>query len=62
MYAIRSYYEFAELSGINVGTLSGIINGNRPISIGQLDLITDVMSLPEGSFYEMYVDESFASA
>jgi len=54
-------HQFAERSGINVGTLSGIINGNRPISIGQLDVITDVMGLPEGSFYEMYADESFAS-
>lgn len=55
-------HQFAELSGINVGTLSGIINGNRPISIGQLDLITEIMGLPEGSYYEMYVDESFASS
>ncbi|GGF97901.1 helix-turn-helix domain-containing protein [Paenibacillus aceti] len=55
-------HQFAETSGINVGTLSGIINGNRPISIGQLDLITEIMGLPEGSYYEMYVDESFASS
>lgn len=53
---------FAEKSGVNAGTLSGILNGNRPIAIGQLDRITHAMSLPEGSLYEMFVDECFISS
>ncbi len=52
-------HQFAELSGVNVGTLSGIINGNRSISVGQLDRITTAMGLPEGGFYDLYVDECF---
>lgn len=55
-------HQFAELSGVNVGTLSGIINGNRSIAIGQLDRITTSMGFPEGYFYELYVDECFNSA
>lgn len=53
---------FAEKSGVNAGTLSGILNGNRSIAIGQLDRITHAMGLPEGSLYEMFVDECFISA
>lgn len=53
---------FAEKSGVNAGTLSGILNGNRPIAIGQLDRITHAMGLPEGSLYEMFVDECFISS
>ncbi|MFD3262255.1 XRE family transcriptional regulator [Paenibacillus lentus] len=53
---------FAEKSGVNAGTLSGILNGNRPIAIGQLDRLTHAMGLPEGSLYELFVDECFISA
>ncbi|WP_246061473.1 helix-turn-helix domain-containing protein [Paenibacillus oralis] len=52
-------HRFAEVSGVNVGTLSGIINGNRPIAVGQLDRITKAMGLSEGYFYDLYVDECF---
>lgn len=51
--------QFSELSGVNVGTLSGILNGNRPIALGQLDRITMAMGLSEGYFYDLYVDECF---
>lgn len=54
-------HRFSESAGVNVGTLSGIINGNRPIAIGQLDRITAAMGLPEGHFYELYADECFTS-
>lgn len=50
-------HQFAELAEVNVGTLSGIISGNRPISVGQLDRITTVMGFPEGHFYDLYVNE-----
>ncbi|MNO49319.1 hypothetical protein D3C76_396670 [compost metagenome] len=52
-------HHFAGTSGINAGTLSGILNGNRPIAIGQLDRMTCAMGLPEGSLYDLYVDEFF---
>lgn len=48
---------FAEISGVNSGTLSNILNGNRPISMQQLDRITLGMGLEEGFFYELYIDE-----
>ncbi|GAB6930322.1 hypothetical protein JCM10914A_43050 [Paenibacillus sp. JCM 10914] len=49
--------QFAQHSGLNSGTLSAIINGVRPISMHQLDQITMGMELPEGSYYEQYIDE-----
>ncbi|WP_339313221.1 helix-turn-helix transcriptional regulator [Paenibacillus sp. FSL M7-0896] len=49
--------QFAGISGVNSGTLSSIINGNRPIAMQQLDRITAGMGLPEGTFYELYIDE-----
>lgn len=51
--------QFSELTQINCGTLSGIINGHRPIVMRQLDRITAGMGLPEGYFYELYIDECF---
>ncbi|MGE7822800.1 helix-turn-helix domain-containing protein [Paenibacillus sp. NPDC093718] len=50
--------QFARLSGINSGTLSNILNGNRPMSMHQLDRITEGMGLEEGYFYELYITES----
>lgn len=49
--------QFAGVSGVNSGTLSSIINGNRPIAMQQLDRITSGMGLAEGAFYELYIDE-----
>lgn len=51
--------QFAEVSGVNSGTISNIVNGNRPVAMQQLDRITEGMGLAEGSFYELYVDECF---
>ena len=51
--------QFAEVSGVNSGTISNILNGNRPVAMKQLDRITEGMGLAEGSFYELYVDECF---
>ncbi|WHX49505.1 helix-turn-helix transcriptional regulator [Paenibacillus woosongensis] len=50
---------FSEQSGINVGTLSRIVNGNRPISMEQLDRLTSGMGLEEGTLYDLFVDEFF---
>lgn len=48
--------KFAARSGMNSGTLSNVIQGHRPIAMQQLDRITLAMNLPEGYFYELYVD------
>jgi len=53
---------FSEMSGINSGTLSNILNKNRPIAMQQLDRITSAMKLEEGYFYELYIDECFVHA
>lgn len=50
---------FSEQSGINVGTLSRIVNGNRPISMEQLDRLTAGMGLEEGTLYDLFVDDFF---
>ncbi len=49
--------QLARTTGINSGTLSSIVNGRRPLSMKQLDLITSVMGLEEGHFYELYINE-----
>lgn len=51
--------QFAEVSKVNSGTISNIINGNRPIAMQQLDRITEGMGLEEGSYYDLYVEECF---
>lgn len=61
-YLKRNYIsinQFAEASGVNSGTLSNIINGNRSISMLQLDRITEGIGLVEGSFYDLYIEDCF---
>lgn len=53
---------FADLSGVNAGTLSAIIKGTRPIAMAQLDLITQGMNLEPGHFYELYGAECFVES
>jgi transcriptional regulator with XRE-family HTH domain len=49
--------EFGLITGLNPGTVSGIVTGNRSISVHQLDSITAGMNLPPDYFYERFVDE-----
>lgn len=49
--------QFAKQTGVNVGSLSYILNGNRTLSIEQLDLITEAMGLAKGYFYDQYFKE-----
>lgn len=49
-------------SGINVGTLSSLINGNKIMAVDQLDRITAAMGLPLGHYYERYIEECLAGA
>ncbi|WP_283654218.1 MULTISPECIES: helix-turn-helix transcriptional regulator [unclassified Paenibacillus] len=52
-----SLTQFGNIAGINRGIVSGIVTGNSPISVNQLDLITEAMDLPEGFFYERFIDD-----
>ncbi|WP_159081915.1 helix-turn-helix domain-containing protein [Paenibacillus sp. CAA11] len=51
----------ADLSGVNRGTFSAILNRNppKPLSVSQLDKITQAMGLSEGALYSLFVDECF---
>lgn len=55
-----TFSRFADLAGINSGTLSRILQGSRPISMSQLGCVTKGMGLPEDHFFVDYVDECFA--
>lgn len=48
--------QFAEHSGVHQRTLNNWIAKHRPVAIHQLDRITWAMGLPEGFFYELYID------
>ncbi|WP_348622563.1 helix-turn-helix transcriptional regulator [Paenibacillus polymyxa] len=52
-----SLTEFGHIIELNVGTVSGIVTGNKSISVNQLDRITLGMNLPPDHFYERYVEE-----
>ncbi|MNW25490.1 hypothetical protein D3C74_22320 [compost metagenome] len=49
--------QLSKESGINPGTLSSLINGNKIIAVDQLDRITEAMQLQPGHFYENYIQE-----
>lgn len=51
---------FSEVSGINTGTISRILHGNRPISFSQLIAISAGMGVAEDHFFDDYVEECFA--
>ncbi|WP_150275939.1 helix-turn-helix domain-containing protein [Paenibacillus tepidiphilus] len=51
-----SISKFAERCGLHSGTLSNIINSNRPIAMQQLDRITEAMGLDTGFYYDLYID------
>ncbi|WP_025720912.1 helix-turn-helix domain-containing protein [Paenibacillus sp. 1-18] len=52
-----SMTQFGHITNLNVGTVSGIITGNRSLSVNQLDRITLGMNLPPDYFYERFVEE-----
>jgi len=51
---------FSEVTGINTGTVSRILHGNRPISMSQLNAISAGMEVAEDHFFADYVEECFA--
>ncbi|WP_018886162.1 hypothetical protein [Paenibacillus massiliensis] len=52
-----SYVKFHQISGVNTGTLSRLIQGSKPISLRQLEQITRGMELPEDALFDLYVEE-----
>lgn len=52
--------QFSEVSGINTGTVSRILHGNRPISASQLTAISTGMGVAPDHFFSDYVQECFA--
>ncbi|QDY81943.1 helix-turn-helix transcriptional regulator [Paenibacillus polymyxa] len=51
-----SMREFGHIAGMNRGAVSAIVSGNKSMSINQLDLITEAMGLPEGHFYDLFIE------
>ncbi|MCY9680844.1 hypothetical protein M5W74_17650, partial [Paenibacillus larvae] len=53
--------QLQEMGGSHVGNLSASLRGKtlRPITIKQLDKLTEVLGLPEGYYYEYYLAECF---
>ncbi len=54
--------DLAREAEMNPGTMSSIINGNRTLSVDQLDRITQAMGYPVGYYYERYVSEYLTEA
>ncbi|KJD47398.1 helix-turn-helix domain-containing protein [Paenibacillus terrae] len=53
--------QFGLVAGINPGTISGIVTGNRALSVHQLDRITATLSHSKGHFYKNYIEEFLSS-
>ncbi|MEK3732619.1 helix-turn-helix transcriptional regulator [Paenibacillus sp. FSL M8-0334] len=51
--------QFAAKANINSGSLSRIANQNQPLSVSQLDAITNAMELKEDYFYSRFAEECF---
>ncbi len=51
-----SLIQFGHIAGMNRGAVSAIVSGNKSMSVNQLDLITEAMGLPEGHFYDLFID------
>ncbi|ADO55643.2 helix-turn-helix transcriptional regulator [Paenibacillus polymyxa] len=48
--------KFGQIAGMNRGIISSIVKGNKSMSINQLDRITEAMGLPEGRFYDLFIE------
>lgn len=53
--------DLGRLTGLNVGTLSSVITGGKIMGINQLDRITSIMGLPEGHFYDIYIQDNIVA-
>ncbi|MET3210318.1 UNVERIFIED_CONTAM: transcriptional regulator with XRE-family HTH domain [Paenibacillus sp. PvR008] len=51
-----SLTQFGQIAGMNRGAVSAIVSGNKSMSVNQLDRITEAMGLPEGYFYDLFIE------
>ncbi|MBO3286910.1 helix-turn-helix domain-containing protein [Paenibacillus sp. FSL M8-0228] len=51
-----SIAQFGQLAGMNRGAVSAIVSGNKSMSVNQIDRITEAMGLPEGYFYDLFIE------
>ncbi|QYK62705.1 hypothetical protein KAI37_03035 [Paenibacillus sp. S25] len=51
-----SMMEFGHIAGMNRGIVSSIVSGNKSMSVNQIDRITEAMGLPEGYFYDLFIE------
>ncbi|MFW9331747.1 transcriptional regulator [Paenibacillus polymyxa] len=51
-----SLTQFGHIADMNRGAVSAIVTGNKPLSVNQLDRITEAMGLPEGHFYDLFIE------
>ncbi|AET61211.1 helix-turn-helix domain-containing protein [Paenibacillus terrae HPL-003] len=51
-----SLTQFGHLADMNRGIVSAIVTGNKSMSVNQLDRITEAMGLPEGHFYDLFIE------
>lgn len=54
-----SMNQFAILADMNVGTISNIISGRRPVAVQYLDKLIKVMQCDSGFLYDIYIKECF---
>lgn len=56
-----NFSSFGELSGINRGIFSAILNGSppKPISLNQMEAISRAFGKPEGWMFDLYIEECF---
>ncbi|MCE3198686.1 transcriptional regulator [Paenibacillus sonchi] len=57
-----SFSQLGRLAGLNAGTVSSILKGNRIMGVDQLDRMTAVLGMPKGHFYEQYIQECMVEA
>ncbi|MHA6533763.1 helix-turn-helix domain-containing protein [Paenibacillus sp. BAC0078] len=57
-----SFSQLGRLAGLNAGTVSSILKGNRIMAVDQLDRMTAVLDLNQGHFYEQYIQECMVQA
>ncbi|MBW4081933.1 transcriptional regulator [Paenibacillus sp. S150] len=57
-----SFSQLGRLAGLNAGTVSSIMKGNRIMAVDQLDRMTAVLGHDQGHFYEQYIQECMVEA
>ncbi|MHA0856890.1 DNA-binding protein [Paenibacillus sp. CMAA1364] len=59
----HTFSSFGQVSGINKGVISAILNNNppKPISVRQFDLITKALGYEEGALYDLFLEECFVN-